>query len=147
VVHTEIDGNRKEWDPHVQIAILDTGVDVNHPDIRNALDRKQIKGFFPESWGPDSPLDPRHDDNGHGTHGTSVLIKTAPNVKIYVARVADKEGKVIYNCVVEVYVYSFSLLTKYRQSGGQLKTTLTSFQSLGDLIKRFLLLQKKSTML
>jgi len=105
VVHSEISKNRK--DKQVRIAILDTGVDTTHPEIQNAIARKQIVGFFPNSYDSESTLDPRADENGHGTHGTSVLIRTAPNANIYVARVADREGKLNYDRVVEVYLYLF----------------------------------------
>jgi len=104
VVHSKINQNRK--DKRVRIAILDTGVDSTHPDIQVAISRKQICRFFPETSDAESPLDPRHDENGHGTHGTSVLIRVAPNATIYVARVADAKQSLYYDHIVEVYLYS-----------------------------------------
>ena len=65
-------------------------MDAQHPDIASALKTNQIVAFkgFPES------LDPLRDQYGHGTHGTSVLIMTAPKAILYVARVADDEGDI-----------------------------------------------------
>jgi Subtilase family len=87
-VHPAIDANRKDGHKRVRIAILDTGVDATHPEIRAALDEKKIVAFkgFPDS------LDPLCDRLGHGTHGTSVLMKTAPTACIYVGKVADDSG-------------------------------------------------------
>jgi hypothetical protein len=104
VVHSEVNRNRKDG-KLVRIAILDTGVDATHPDVRDAFDRKQILGFFPDSSGSESVLDPHNDEDGHGTHGTSVLIRVAPAATIYVARVTDQEGKLNYDRIVEVLVY------------------------------------------
>jgi len=88
-VHPVICDNSKG--KRVRIAILDSGVDSTHPEMIAAMQDGTIakyKGF------PDS-LHPICDLKGHGTHGTSVLIKTAPTATIYVARVADDEGKFI----------------------------------------------------
>lgn len=87
-VHREINSNRKDGQKSVRVAILDTGIDATHPEIRVALEEKRIAGQrgFPDS------LDPLCDRHGHGTHGISVLMKTAPNAIIYVARVADNDG-------------------------------------------------------
>jgi hypothetical protein len=73
-------------------------VDATHPEMRAALDDARIiacKSF------PDS-LDPLRDQHGHGTHGTSVLMRTAPNAKIYIARVANDEGNLIEENIATV---------------------------------------------
>jgi subtilisin family serine protease len=86
VVLPAVKKNRKTDQPRVGIAILDTGVDATHPQIRAALDQKRIvaRGF------PGS-LDPLHDDDGHGSYGASVLLQMAPDATIYVARIFGKE--------------------------------------------------------
>ena len=88
MVHPVIDESRKDNQKRVRIAVLDTGVDATHPEIRAALNEKKIVAFkgFPDS------LDPLCDQHGHGTHGTSVLLKTAPTARIYVGRMADDSG-------------------------------------------------------
>ena len=75
----------KAWDinmgkPNVVIAILDTGIDLNHPDLRdNIIKGKNIVN--PES----RPFD----DNGHGTHVAGIAAAVAEN-NLGVAGVAPK---------------------------------------------------------
>ena len=93
----------------MRIAILDTGVDARHPEIRAALKEKRIVRYFPDSANAISDpelLDPLADRHGHGTHGTSVLLRAAPNAAIYIARVADDNGKLRYDGIPEVFLFS-----------------------------------------
>ena len=46
------------------------------------------------SQGFPSTLDPFVDKEGHGTHGTSVLHKTAPHAELLIARVGDDNLKI-----------------------------------------------------
>ena len=39
-------------------------------------------------------LDPLQDKDGHGTHGASVLLKTAPNATLLVVRVANDKRQI-----------------------------------------------------
>ncbi|MFN8673285.1 MAG: S8 family peptidase [Candidatus Sericytochromatia bacterium] len=75
----------KAWDismgdKNVKIAIVDTGIDLNHPDLKDRI----LKGkniVNPE-------LKP-YDDNGHGTHVAGIAAATANN-DIGVAGIAPK---------------------------------------------------------
>jgi len=100
LVHRRIFKDRKNKSKRVRVAILDTGVDCTHPTIRTARDNDTIVGWFPDRSNPQ--FDPLCDQYGHGTHGTSVLMKIAPNAEIYVARVANEGGKVDYDYAVKV---------------------------------------------
>jgi hypothetical protein len=72
----------------IRIAILDTGLDMNHPYIKAREDRiKDIR-----SWVND--LDGKQewktgDASGHGTHVASLLLDVAPDCDIYIARIAE----------------------------------------------------------
>ena len=79
----------------VRVAILDTGVYFEHPKFKKAtslsvLQKDRCRGF-PSQLNAIACLD----KNGHGTHCASVLLRTAPNIDLYVARVFDDAGKVV----------------------------------------------------
>ena len=83
-----VDACRKEPDdssPRVKIAILDTGLDLLHPDMTDIYNdgRLQYHDFIENSASI-------KDLDGHGTHCTSILAKLAPNAEIFVARVFRK---------------------------------------------------------
>src|SRR5579859_3748264 len=90
VVHPILDRDRKDRQRSVRVAILDTGVDNRHPQIQRALELKTIK----EVRGFPGSLEPLQDRHGHGTHGASVLMRTAPHAALYIARIADDEGNI-----------------------------------------------------
>jgi len=77
----------------IRVAILDTGIDLDHPDL---LDN--IKG----SVNLIKPKKDADDDNGHGTHVAGVIaacdndigvIGTGPEIYLYAVKVLDKKGK------------------------------------------------------
>jgi subtilisin family serine protease len=88
----------------VKVAILDTGVCWQHPEFKEHIQMGSINKTrckaFPET------LDPYDDKHSHGTHAASVLLQTAPNIKLYIARVADDTGIIIkdndYDGVINV---------------------------------------------
>lgn len=87
----------------MRVALLDSGVDASHPDIRKALNDKRIR----DARGFPASLDPRGDRNGHGTHGASVFMRTAPHAVLYIARISDDDGnirdeKLEYSPMIEV---------------------------------------------
>ena len=68
----------------IRVAILDTGVDVTHDDLHSPWLSGQI--VYQNFVGTRSDIP--QDDDGHGTHVTSILLQMAENVDIYVARVS-----------------------------------------------------------
>jgi len=69
-------GAAKAWDvtmgdPNVVIAIIDSGIDLQHPDLRANL----VQGYNVLSKGQSPP----QDDNGHGTHAAGIAAAVADN--------------------------------------------------------------------
>ena len=81
----------------VTIAVLDTGVDLNHPDLASKL----VPGTDLQAGNPDCPAGPQ-DEYGHGTHVAGIaaaatnngigVAGTAPDAKIMPVRVLDATG-------------------------------------------------------
>lgn len=77
---------------NVNVAILDTGINYNHPDLKDNYAGGE------NFWKPGTPP---LDDNGHGTHiaGTVAavhngfgVIGVAPKAKLYAVKVVGKKG-------------------------------------------------------
>lgn len=70
VIGTEQGWNVTRGNKDVKIAIIDTGVDLDHPDLRNRL----LPGYnvIDEKGDPD-------DDNGHGTHVAGIIASETNN--------------------------------------------------------------------
>lgn len=76
----------------VTIAVIDTGCDLNHPDlVGNLLDGFNIL----------NKNEPPEDDNGHGSHVTGIIcainneigmVGVAPKAKVVPIKVLDKNG-------------------------------------------------------
>lgn len=69
----------------VRVALLDSGIDAAHPDVR-----RQLRGFrsFVDDE-PDAWLDP----NGHGTYCGGILAAVAPDCDLFVAKVLRDDRK------------------------------------------------------
>ncbi|KAG4433981.1 hypothetical protein IFR05_010530 [Cadophora sp. M221] len=83
-----IDASRKEPDaehPRVRVAILDTGLDLSHRDIIKAKEEGRL-----QYWDFVDDAETIKDDDGHGTHCTSIALQYAPNADIFVGRVFRK---------------------------------------------------------
>jgi subtilisin family serine protease len=109
-VSTDVRARRKDDDIRIKIAILDTGIDETHQQVKAALNPNSptivgCKGF------PDYLL-PLRDQNGHGTYGASLILKVAPDVDLFIARVSDDNGIIIedndFKGVVEVQFPDFN---------------------------------------
>ncbi|KAK5992077.1 Subtilisin BL [Cladobotryum mycophilum] len=69
----------------VKIAVLDTGIDQNHPDVEACLEN--IKGKY--NWLNENLKTSVHDRNGHGTFTAGLLLDYAPDAHLYIAKIAE----------------------------------------------------------
>lgn len=85
----------------VKVAILDTGIDVSHPDLA-----ANIKGGYNVLKPRKSPVD----DNGHGTHVAGIIaaannnigvVGVAPEADLYAVKVLDANGSGYISDIIE----------------------------------------------
>ncbi|MFM9278234.1 S8 family peptidase [Paenibacillus jiagnxiensis] len=78
---------------NVKVAVLDTGVDFNHPDLKKVLQK---------GYNTINPAALPVDDNGHGTLTTGIIaaqhnqvgiMGVAPGVQLYPVKVLDEFGE------------------------------------------------------
>jgi subtilisin family serine protease len=104
---------RSKVNDKIRIAILDTGIDLGHPYFDEKIrkggtqSRREIvtecKSFLPGKRGDE-------DEHGHGTHAASLILRLAPNSKVYVARVIDDDGEISNpDAVAQVCTYPLDL--------------------------------------
>ncbi len=71
------------------IAIVDTGIDYTHPEVRSNFTRKKGYDFIKDDENP-------MDENGHGTHVAGISsgknCGVAPDATLYAVRVLDGNG-------------------------------------------------------
>lgn len=92
----------------VKVAVIDTGIDQDHPDLINNL----VGGvnFVSKPWW--KPADPNNwdDDNGHGSHVAGIIaavdntigvVGVAPQAKLYAVKVLDRNGSGYVSDVID----------------------------------------------
>lgn len=67
-----------------RIAILDTGIDLRHPRLQDAVNEGRVitKSFVIGLSGDE-------DCDGHGTHSAHLALLASPHVKLFVARIVE----------------------------------------------------------
>ena len=85
----------------VQIAVIDTGIDINHPDLKaNVLGGRNCTTRSASAY---------IDQNGHGTHVAGTIgavhnvqgvVGVAPSAKLWAIRVLDRNGKGSWSSVI-----------------------------------------------
>lgn len=77
----------------IKIGVIDTGIDKNHPDLRDRI--RDYRNFT------DSDIKNVADENGHGTHVCGSIcasntgrgiVGVAPKAELYVAKAFDRDG-------------------------------------------------------
>ncbi len=86
----------------VTVAVLDTGVDTQHPDLRDAIADEQCfcSGCCPNGTSRQSGPGSANDDNGHGTNVAGIIasegnvapVGVAPDVALVAIRVLGPSG-------------------------------------------------------
>ena len=71
----------------VKIAILDTGIDLNHPDMQACAENIMAR----YNWLQEDTRTTVHDVDGHGTFVAGILLDYAPDAEIYVAKIAERK--------------------------------------------------------
>ncbi|WZH48130.1 peptidase S8/S53 domain-containing protein [Fusarium acuminatum] len=100
----DIEDPRRNWTGPVKIAILDTGIDLDHPDFNQRAKRrsKVAAEQLPEKTQKerimgcknftDGPEDDVTDDVGHGTHIAGLIMAIAPRAELYIAKVSSVQN-------------------------------------------------------
>ncbi|HWG92344.1 MAG TPA: S8 family serine peptidase [Candidatus Thermoplasmatota archaeon] len=65
----------------VRVGIVDTGIDLTHPYLQDSI-----------AWSRSLCGGTAQDGNGHGTHVAGIVKQTAPDVSLYVVRLAGADG-------------------------------------------------------
>lgn len=105
---SEIYGNRFQHtssDEPVKVAILDTGIDRNHPDFQHPRSKPKKGGIIRPVRGEEEQIkrikasqnfcddrkdvDDVTDIDGHGTHVAGIILQLAPAAELYIARVCE----------------------------------------------------------
>jgi subtilisin family serine protease len=105
--------------PAVLAADLDTGIDYNHPELRDNLsleDSASCVGGVPyQAADPATGRLPFFDTSGHGTHTAGTIaaadngigiVGVAPNVRLAAIKVVDSAGKIYPEAVVCGYMWA-----------------------------------------
>ncbi|HEX2834018.1 MAG TPA: S8 family serine peptidase [Thermoanaerobaculia bacterium] len=101
---------------NVNVAVLDTGIDLQHPDLIHA---------YAGGYNVYAPAEPPQDDNKHGTHVSGIIaaadnafgtVGIAPGVKLWAVKVLNIRGEGYDDEIVAGLDW---VISKAKQSGGR----------------------------
>lgn len=104
--HTLFD-SPKAGEQRVKIAIIGTGIDMNHAVLQKARDQvKQTKSWVGNKGDEDSW--------GFGTHTAALILRIAPASELYIARIArDPASKIDPEDIAQVGLAQSKCFTMY----------------------------------
>lgn len=71
----------------IKVAILDTGLDMNHINVEARVERiKDVRSWLHGSEGVQDKFG--GDESGHGTHVANIFLDMSPDCDVYIARIA-----------------------------------------------------------
>ena len=115
-------------DPNVYVAVIDSGVDYDHPDLKDNFETEGFSRNFDPTATPLGPVPSRvdldwyHDENGHGTHVAGIIgargnnarggTGVAQRVKIIALRAEDATGHGSSDLTVKALTHVLDILKK-----------------------------------
>ncbi len=85
MIGTQYSHQMDEYGDDVLIAVLDTGIDYNHPDLEDKIWEDIGYDFVNDD---DDPMD----ENGHGTHVAGIVASVAPEAELMALKVIEEKG-------------------------------------------------------
>ncbi|WP_309570800.1 S8 family serine peptidase, partial [Deinococcus sp.] len=100
----------------IKVAVIDTGIDLNHPAFAGKLDTANAKDYID---GDSTPQEVNanttggfSDGYGHGTAVTSILLQVAPKITILPIRALDPSGSGDTSTIASAVYYAVSKCAK-----------------------------------
>ncbi len=127
-----IDGNPATGASDIDVAVLDTGVDTNHPDLNVAGGAGFAGAPFFIWWSCDDGTASFEDGNGHGTHvsgtiagsddgpnsGSTEVVGVVPDARIWGVKVLADSGSGAISCIIDGVDWVTQQKIDYQNSGG-----------------------------
>ena len=131
------------------VAVMDTGIDYNHEDLKDSLwvnpYGSKLKGIYGYDFTGDNADRSPLDDEGHGTHVSGIIAAQADNakgisglnktnVKIMSLKILDEEG----SCTFGDELNAFNYIEDAIELGANIKAVNMSYGGIGDITEKMI---------